>query len=83
MKIDRLWIGLAVGSLVTFAAPSAPTRTPLASAQQAATLQRWEYKCFTEGGAKNLEHRLNELGAQSWEPAFADASLWCLKRPSR
>ena len=83
MKIDRLWIGLAIGSLLMLAMQSVPTRAPQASAQQAATLERWEYKCFTEGGAKNLEQRLNALGAQNWEPGFADASLWCLKRPIR
>jgi hypothetical protein len=74
--------GCAVGGA------SARFVVPSASAQQAATLTKWEYMCF--GGeirVDEVEVKAKAAGAQGWEmagslaPPSSDGSSWCFKRP--
>jgi hypothetical protein len=57
---------------------------PQATAQQAATLTKWEYTCFAGNSGKEIIAHSNQLGAQGWEMAAADGSTadtkWCFKR---
>jgi hypothetical protein len=68
-------VGGAAGQLVA----------PPASAQQAATLTRWEYSCFEENRANDVAPKANALGVQFWEMAAVQSqgmmSTWCFKRP--
>jgi hypothetical protein len=73
-------VGCAVGGV------SSQLVVPRASAQQAATLPKWEYYCGLrpsfDGPAAATE--ANKLGAESWELASAlDHGGWCFKRPKR
>jgi uncharacterized lipoprotein YajG len=62
---------------------------PPASAQQAATLTKWEYTCFDVRGAPEvaeIQTKSNAAGLQGWEMSgvynYVDAySVWCFKRP--
>jgi hypothetical protein len=58
---------------------------PKASAQQAATLPAWEYKCFSwlDAGsdAEELAGVLNKLGKERWELAGGGDQIYCVKRP--
>lgn len=58
---------------------------PPASAQQAATLTRWEYLCIEEYGATAIMEKANPAGAQGWEMVGGDGAgvqtSWCFKRP--
>ena len=68
-------VGCAVGGA------SARFVVPPASAQQAATLTKWEYTCVTSQGLITPE-QANPLGAQGWELAVVEIpGLWCFKRP--
>ena len=56
---------------------------PPASAQQAATLTKWEYSCFHEVLIGDVEPKSKALGSQAWELAAASgADVWCFKRPA-
>ena len=71
--------GCAVGGA------SARLAVPPASAQQAATLTKWEYWCFDDAG-EGLARKSNALGAQGWELAAVRSEdqgrgEWCFKRP--
>jgi hypothetical protein len=63
---------------------------PPASAQQAATLTKWEYMCFEEDTSDLPEvvvPKAQAAGAQGWEMAAEHSSSqsrhgnWCFKRP--
>jgi len=78
--------GVGVGTvfLVGCAVGGAAGRfvVPPASAQQAATLTRWEYLCFEQ--SVDVASRANEAGALGWELAAASGAaskVWCFKRP--
>jgi hypothetical protein len=69
-------VGCAVGGAASrFAVPSA-------SAQQAATMTRWEYFCV-EGF--DPTEKANQAGSQGWEMVAvgggAHNGTWCFKRP--
>jgi hypothetical protein len=72
--------GCAVGGV------SSQLVVPKASAQQAATLTAWEYKCpmFER---EQMEADGNRLGAQRWELAASipgtsvSEPRWCFERP--
>ena len=59
---------------------------PLASAQQAATLTKWEYSCEALDNDEATQVA-NKMGAQGWEMVGAgdypreNHDLWCFKRP--
>lgn len=67
-------VGCAVGGV------SSRLVVPKASAQQAATLTKWEHHCSTEGNVGDLIAQSNALGAQSWE--MTNVTDWgaCFKR---
>jgi hypothetical protein len=72
-------VGCAVGGAASrFAVPPA-------SAQQAATLTRWEYFCIEEYAARDVTTRANTAGAQGWELVAVGGDNiyvnWCFKRP--
>lgn len=72
--------GCAVGGV------SSQLVVPKASAQQTAALTRWEMYCRLPGGnneefAENVVKTGNALGSEGWEPAFADMTVVCWKRP--
>lgn len=77
-------VGCAVGGV------SSQLVVPKASAQQAATLTRWEYICASSPG----ENDLVRFGSEGWELAAVEShdetrngdstnrsSLYCFKRP--
>lgn len=72
-------VGCAVGGV------SSQLVVPRASAQQAATLTRWEYTCIDTMDATAL----NQYGAQAWELAATTVDpsngtkAVCLKRPKK
>jgi hypothetical protein len=70
--------GCAVGGA------SARFVVPPASAQQAATLTKWEYTCAAASGTL-VADRANQLGAEGWEVAGTSSgstlTTWCFKRP--
>jgi len=72
-------LGLVLGCAV------APLVVPKASAQQAATLTKWEYTCFDEASREAVVSKSGRLGAEGWEMAGVDSSasytIWCFKRP--
>jgi len=71
--------GCAVGGA------SARFVVPAASAQQAATLTKWEYFCFKQDTSfadpKDIGPRSNRAGLEGWEMVNAIEGLWCFKRP--
>lgn len=74
-------VGCAVGGA------SSQLIVPKASAQQAATLTKWEYHCDMRVDGDDVTARANQLGAQGWETSGADLgsnySNLCFKRPKR
>jgi len=78
-------VGCAVGGA------SSHFIVPPATAQQQATLTRWEYHCFSS--RSGITARANQLGAEGWEMIAAagsgsgdgilqrDKMIWCFKRP--
>ena len=80
-------VGVAVVFLVGCAVGGGSSRfvVPLASAQQAATLTRWEYLCFEEHGDTDVQAKAQKAGTQGWEMAAVQSegvySTWCFKRP--
>jgi len=87
MNTRSLGIGIVFIAGCAFGGASARFVVPPASAQQAATLTKWEYMCFDGGGdAKIVQGQAQAAGAQGWEVAgVASASngyaTWCFKRP--
>jgi hypothetical protein len=78
-------VGCAVGGV------SSQLVVPKASAQQAATLTKWEYQCTTPGAS--ITELANKLGAEGWElvtvrgrtgtvlTGHGDEDIYCFKRP--
>jgi hypothetical protein len=80
-------VGIGLVFLVGCAVGGASSRfvVPPASAQQAATLTRWEYFC-----ANGSVDDADKSGAQGWELVQLSMldrrtfdSIWCFKRPLR
>jgi hypothetical protein len=71
--------GLGVG----FGCAAAPLVVPRASAQQAATLTKWEYFCIHESGAANIMKAVKPLGSEGWEMVGLEGNFEtvCFKRP--
>ena len=79
-------LGVAVVFLAGCAVGGASARfvMPPASAQQAATLTKWEYMCVGADSAQDIQQAAMPAGAQGWEMAGgtgAAAKVWCFKRP--
>lgn len=81
-------IGIAAVFLVGCAVGGGASHlvVPRASAQQAATLTKWEYKCVSAAGEDAVQEIAAQLGPQAWELAAAAAKtsnqpVWCFKRP--
>jgi hypothetical protein len=79
-------IGIAAVFLVGCAVGGASSQlvVPKASAQQAATLTKWEYHCTTDF-PMNSDYAVKEatkLGAEGWEALTVHNDFrWCFKRP--
>ena len=58
---------------------------PKASAQQAATLTKWQYHCDFDSSAGEWEAAANRAGSEGWElvslQLSAGTALGCFKRP--
>jgi hypothetical protein len=54
---------------------------PKASAQQAATLTKWEYKCVESEPAEDETLTSNRFGAAGWEMSGITQFVACFKRP--
>ncbi len=66
-------------------AAAKPFVVPQANAQQAASMQKWEYFCFDKRGDEVVAEAANRAGRQGWEMAGQGndgpyASTWCFKR---
>jgi hypothetical protein len=75
-------MGCAVGGV------SSQLVVPQASAQQAATLTKWEYTCYKlplgGGDTGDVVREMNRRGAESWElEGAANDGRVCFKRPKR
>jgi hypothetical protein len=74
-----LLAGCAVGGF------SSQIAVPKASAQQAATLTKWEHHCVRAGGFDDFSTQTQTTGVEGWEMVnFAtEGSFWgaCFKRP--
>ena len=68
-------VGCAVGGV------SSQLVVPKASAQQAATLTKWEYSCTEPSSVEGLVADANARGSQAWEMAGLINGLVCFKRP--
>jgi hypothetical protein len=73
-------VGCAVGGV------SSQLVVPQASAQQAATLTKWEYACYKlplgGGDTGDVVREMNRRGAESWElEGAANDGRVCFKRP--
>jgi hypothetical protein len=68
-------VGCAVGGA------SSQLVVPKASAQQAATLTRWEHFCDGRGKLSGATDDANQLGTQGWELVALSDTGWCFKRP--
>jgi hypothetical protein len=65
-------VGCAVGGM------SSQLVVPKASAQQAATLTKWEYHCTSDRDVDSA----NKLGAEAWEMVGMNGpATICFKRP--
>jgi len=88
MNTRSLGIALVFVAGCAVGGASARLVVPPASAQQAATLTKWEYMCF-DGDIEPSEAQTksNAAGAQAWEmvgalnPRNGNSSSWCFKRP--
>jgi hypothetical protein len=81
-------IGIAAVFLVGCAVGGGASQlvVPKASAQQATTLTKWEYKCVQVSGETDVQETATRLGPEAWELAGAasstgNAPVWCFKRP--
>ena len=83
-------LGVAAVFLAGCAVGGASSRfvVPLASAQQAATLTKWEYMCFTVFEPADGDPKAKAAGAAGWELTTAYShgfngrdETWCFKRP--
>ena len=69
-------VGCGVGGV------SSQLVVPKASAQQEATLTKWQYFCDTANDGSDSAALANKLGKQGWELVGANAhNVWCFKRP--
>jgi len=69
-------VGCAVGGA------SSQLVVPKASAQQAATLTKWEVTCVHTADRAEVADSGNQLGAQGWEiGGVSGNNVWCFKRP--
>lgn len=78
---SSVWVGLSLA----FAIGCATARFVVPPAH-AANVQRWEYLCFAESGASEVQQKLNAAGAQGWDLVAANggdthSDRWCMKRP--
>jgi hypothetical protein len=81
-KLHRVGVGLVF--LLGCAAGGAAKRlfVPPASAQQAATLTKWEYMCQEASNLEQSVQAAKEAGSQGWEVVgFPKLTTWCFKRP--
>ena len=85
MNFRSLCIGLVFVAGCAVGGASARFVVPPANAQQAAMLTRWDYKCFQENRADDVQPKAKEAGADGWEmtgvPSESTVSVWCFKRP--
>ncbi len=42
---------------------------------------RWEYLCKEPELDSTINRMANEFGAEGWELAVVDRTIWCFKRP--
>lgn len=81
-------LGIAAVFLAGCAVGGASSRfvVPAASAQQAATLTKWEFYCVAVDN-DDATATANKMGAQGWDIAASGThvsvaqNLWCFKRP--
>jgi hypothetical protein len=81
-------VGVGLVFLVGCAVGGAASRfsVPPASAQQAASLTKWEYACFANDELDELVNTARKLGREGWEMVTAGSPArgyptWCFKRP--
>jgi hypothetical protein len=79
MVVGVFLVGCAVGGV------SSQLAVPKASAQQAATLTKWEHHCDRAGGFDEFSTQMQAAGAEGWElVSFANSGSFyasCFKRP--
>jgi len=86
MNTTRLGIALVFVTGCAVGGASARLAIPPASAQQAATLTKWEFKCQSLDN-DDLSEFANKMGDQGWEIAGSarattyDDNIWCFRRP--
>ncbi len=79
MKGFALGLSLSIAFILGCAA--APLIVPRMSAQQqAAGVQRWDYKC-DEVRWRRATETLQEFGQEGWELVTSEQGTYCFKRP--
>jgi hypothetical protein len=82
-------IGIGLVFLVGCAVGGASSRfvVPPVSAEQAASLTKWEYICYWKNSLEEVVDRANQLGAEGWEMTAAGGATgpvtFCFKRAKR
>jgi hypothetical protein len=80
-------VGVAAVFLAGCAVGGASARfvVPPASAQQAATLTKWDYMCFETYNMDEIVTQSKAAGAQGWEMVTTQGlvakPVWCVRRP--
>jgi len=81
-------LGIALVFIAGCAVGGASARfvVPPASAQQAATLPKWEYLCIDgDNEPSDIQAKANSAGGRAWEMSGVatpspSTSIWCFKR---
>ena len=63
----NLILGLALSVAFIVGCVAGPALLPRTSAAPAPGTPKWEYKCFDDYTAKDVEPKANVLGRQGWE----------------
>jgi hypothetical protein len=84
MKLVRKSLMVTLVFLVGCAVGGGASRFVVPPAQ-AKDIQRWDYLCFEEWGAKDIMPKAKAAGAEGWEMVMADSlqgrQSICFKRP--
>ncbi len=84
-KIRNLGVAAVFLAGCAVAGASARFVVPPASAQQAATLTKWDYLCFNEYETEKVQSNAKAAGVEGWEMSASmnhgNCESWCFKRP--
>jgi hypothetical protein len=80
---NRILVGAVFLAGCAVGGASSQLVVPKASAQQVATLTKWQYVCVHEGKSADMTEAANTLGADGWELSGVGDERACFKRPRK